>query len=160
LVLPATRPRIPPMLSKEFGTARPPSFTTPFTTSLVKGTEERQGWLLILRSRHAARRSRPRGLPVVQRWRRQRCPRDSGGGGDSAWVPLGRERHKAGDADPHSSEQMGARAPNGERCGRVGSAWRNCPFGPICEARLAAQRAFLFFLFLFCSFSFPFNLKL
>jgi hypothetical protein len=42
-VLPATRPQISPTLSKEFGTARPSSFTTLFTTSLVKGTEEREG---------------------------------------------------------------------------------------------------------------------
>jgi hypothetical protein len=61
LVLLAIRPRILPTLRKGFGTARPPAFTTPFSTPLVKGTEEGEGWLLILRSRHAARRSRPRG---------------------------------------------------------------------------------------------------
>ena len=76
---PATLSWVTPTHRKELGAGEPIVLHKSPMASMVKGTDERDGWLLILRSRHAARRSRPSSSPAEQRrwllWRRH----DSGG---------------------------------------------------------------------------------
>jgi hypothetical protein len=62
--------------------ASPQFFTNSPTISVVKGTDKRYGRLLILRSRHAASRSRPSGSPAEQ-WRWLLWHRRDSGGTDS-----------------------------------------------------------------------------